>query len=166
MPNVDLYIVRHGESGRSIANLKRDIERALTSEGRKEVEDIADSIQKLGVEFDEIASSPLPRAKETAQIIARRQKKAKFLVWDELRPEGDRQAMLARLAKKGHESEVLLVGHEPYLTSVVADLIGARVGTILLKKAGLVRIRVTSFAPSAEGELRWLLSPRVLKAIS
>ncbi|MGP8125467.1 MAG: phosphohistidine phosphatase SixA [Nitrososphaerales archaeon] len=163
---MDLYIVRHGESGRSLADLKRDNGRSLTSEGRKEVEEIADSIGSLGVEFDDIASSPLPRAKETAQIIARRQKKAKFLVWDELRPEGDRRAMLSRLAKMGHESEVLLVGHEPYLTSVVADLMGARSGTILLKKAGLVRVRVTSFAPSVKGELRWLLSPRVLKSVS
>ncbi len=146
--------------------MKRDNGRSLTSEGRKEVEEIADSIGSLGVEFDDIASSPLPRAKETAQIIARRQKKAKFLVWDELRPEGDRRAMLSRLAKMGHESEVLLVGHEPYLTSVVADLMGARSGTILLKKAGLVRVRVTSFAPSVKGELRWLLSPRVLKSVS
>jgi phosphohistidine phosphatase len=166
MLNMNLYLARHGESGKSMADAKRDSKRPLTSEGRKEVEEIADSIVRLGVKFDEIATSPLPRAIETARIIAKRQKKAKLLVWDELSPEGDRRAMLSRLAKMGHESEVLLVGHEPYLTSVVADLMGAGPGTILLRKAGLVRIRVTSFAPSAKGELRWLLSPRVLKAIS
>ena len=165
MLSMDLYLVRHGESGSSLADVKRDKERSLTSEGREEVEEVADSISRLGLEFDEVATSPLPRAKETAQIIAKRQKKAKLSVWDELRPEGDRRAMLSRLAKMGHESEVLLVGHEPYLTSLVADLMGAKPGTMLLKKAGLVRVRVTSFAPSAKGELRWLLSPRVLKAI-
>lgn len=163
---MNLYLARHGESGKSMADAKKDTKRPLTSEGRKEVEEIADSIVRLGARFDEIATSPLPRAIETARIIAKRQKKAKLLVWDELSPEGDRRVMLSRLAKMGHESEVLLVGHEPYLTSVVADLMGARPGTILLKKAGLVRVRVTSFAPSAKGELRWLLSPRVLKAIS
>jgi len=163
---VDLYIVRHGEAGKSLADLKRDNERSLTSAGKDEVEEIADSLGRLGVEFDEIAFSPLPRTKETAQIIAKRQKKAKLLMWDELRPEGDRLGVMSRLAKLGHESEVLVVGHEPYLTRMVADLMGARPGTILLKKAGLVRIRVTSFAPSAKGELRWLLSPKVLKAIS
>lgn len=163
---MDLYLARHGESGRALADVKRDKERPLTSAGRREVEEIADSIERLGVEFDEIATSPLPRAKETAQIIAKRQKKAKLLVWDELKPEGDRRAMLSRLAKMGHESVVLLVGHEPYLTNVVADLMGAKPGTMLLKKAGLVRVRVTSFTPSAKGELRWLLSPRVLKAVS
>lgn len=163
---MNLYLVRHGESGKSLADMKQDTKRSLTSEGRKEVEEIADSIVRLGVKFDEIATSPLPRAIETARIIAKRQRKAKLLVWDELKPEGDRRAMLSRLAKMGHESEVLLVGHEPYLTSVVADLMGARPKTILLKKAGLVRVRVTSFAPSVKGELRWLLSPRVLKAVS
>jgi len=163
---MDLYIVRHGESGKSIVDLKRDNERSLTSAGRKEVEQIADSIERLGVEFDEIVSSPLPRAKETARIIEKHQKKAKLQVWEELRPEGNRQQVMSRLAKLGHQSEVLLVGHEPYLTSVVGDLIGARPGTILLKKAGLVRVRVTSFVPSAKGELRWLLSPRVLKAVA
>jgi phosphohistidine phosphatase len=163
---MDLYIVRHGESGRSLADSKRDNERTLTTAGREEVEEIADSIERLGVEFDEIASSPLPRAKETAQIIAKRQTTSKLQMWDELRPEGDRQAILSQLAKMGHESAVLLVGHEPYLTDMVADLMGAKRGSILLKKAGLIRVRVTSFAPSAKGELRWLLSPRVLKAVS
>ena len=138
----------------------------MTTAGREEVEEIADSIERLGVEFDEIASSPLPRAKETAQIIAKRQTTSKLQMWDELRPEGDRQAILSQLAKMGHESAVLLVGHEPYLTDMVADLMGAKRGSILLKKAGLIRVRVTSFAPSAKGELRWLLSPRVLKAVS
>ena len=162
---MDLYLVRHGESGSSLADIRRDNERSLTSEGREEVEKVADSIGRLGVEFDEIATSPLPRAKETAQIIAKYQKKARLSVWDELRPEGDRRAMLSRLARMGHGSEVLLVGHEPYITSVVADLMGAKPGTMLLKKAGLIRVRVTSFAPSAKGELRWLLSPRILKAV-
>jgi phosphohistidine phosphatase len=163
---MDLYLARHGESGKSMADMKRDVKRSLTSEGREEVEEVAYSIAGLGLKFDEIATSPLPRALETARIIAKRQKKAKLLVWDELKPEGDRKAMLSRLAKLGHESEVLLVGHEPYLTSVLADLIGARPGTILLKKAGLARVKVTSFAPSPRGELRWLLSPGVLKAIA
>ena len=163
---MDLYIVRHGEAGNSQGDAKKDEERSLTSEGRKEVEAIASSIANLGLQFDEIASSPLPRAKETAQIIAKRQKKAKLMFWDELRPEGDQRAMLSRLAKIGHEAEVLVVGHEPYLTGVVEGLMGAKPGTMLLKKAGLVRVRVTSFTPAARGELRWLLSPKVLKAVS
>ena len=163
---MDLYILRHGESGQSLADAKRNNERSLTTAGRKEVEEIAESIERLGVEFDEIAFSPLPRAKETARIVAKRQKRAKLQMWDELRPEGDRRATFSRLARMGHDAEILIVGHEPYLTGIVAELMGARPGAILLKKAGLVRIRVTSLSPGAKGELRWLLSPRVLKAIS
>lgn len=159
---MDLFILRHGEAGNSLPAAKRDWDRSLTDQGREEMETIAVSIRKLGVRFDRILSSPLPRAKETAEIVKKRQGKVKVELLDELRPEGDKSALTSRLAKLGHDPKVLIVGHEPYLTAFVAAMTGTREGGILLKKGGLIRIRVTSFSPTAKGELRWLLSPRVL----
>jgi hypothetical protein len=37
---------------------------------------------------------------------------------------------------------------------------------IILKKAGLSRIKITSTVPKFKGELRWLLTPRILKKLS
>jgi phosphohistidine phosphatase len=163
---LDLYIARHGEAGKSLANARRNDERSLTTEGRREAERLGELASEMMLRFDEVASSPLPRARETAEAIVKLQKKVKLQLWDELRPEGNKSAALDRLSKIGHGSKVLLVGHEPYLTSLIGDLLGAKAAGIVLKKGGLARIHVTSFSPSPRGELRWLLSPRLVKRIS
>ncbi len=163
---MDLYIARHGEAGKSLSSARKDVERSLTVEGRKQAEDIAGFFERLGVRFDAVATSPLPRAKETADRAVALQKKLKLQVWEELMPEGEKDAMLAKLAKIGHGSSVLVVGHEPYLTALVSELIGCTPGTLVLKKGGLIRLQITTFSPAAKGELRWLLSPRVIRRIS
>jgi phosphohistidine phosphatase len=162
---MDFYIVRHGEAGKSLSSLRKDRERSLTATGRRQTENLAKFLQGLGLKFDEVVTSPLPRARETAELLVKGQRKVDLQVWEELRPEGDKEAMLSRLAKLGHNSKVLLVGHEPYLGVLIADLLGAEPGTLVLKKGGIARVRITTFSPRAKGEFRWLLSPRVLKRI-
>lgn len=164
---VDLFIARHAEAGKSLTDAQKDTERPLTAEGRKEADAIGEFAEKLGIRFDEVVSSPLRRSKETAEAVLKRQKKKlKLELWDELRPEGEQGVMLTRLAAIGHGSQVLVVGHDPYLSTLIGDMIGSGQGTIVLKKGGLARIRITTFSPHAKGELRWLLSPRILKQIS
>ena len=161
---VDLFIARHGEAGRSLPNAQKDTERPLTADGRREAETIGAFVENIGIRFDEVISSPLRRSKETAEAVIKHQKKKlKLQLWEELKPEGEREAMLARLAAIGHDSKVLLVGHEPYLSALIADMIGSSSGAVILKKGGVARVRVTTFSPQTKGELRWLLSPRVLK---
>ena len=84
--------------------------------------------------------------------------------WDELRPEGSRQELEKRLSRLSRDANVMLVGHEPYLSALMGDMI-ADGGTakILLKKGGVARIRISSFSPKATGELRWLLTPKQLR---
>ena len=72
-------------------------------------------------------------------------------------------------------SSILVVGHEPYLSSMINDIISNsdtdrnynknHNNNIILKKAGLSRIKITSTVPKFKGELRWLLTPRILKKI-
>ena len=62
-------------------------------------------------------------------------------------------------------------GHEPYLSNIMYDMIFQKnrvnqLGGINLKKAGLAKIRVISLTPNISGELRWLLTPRILKSLS
>lgn len=146
----------------------KDFERTLTVAGRKEVEQIADSLDTLGVKFDQVLTSPLKRANETAAIVAnafKLQKKMKIL--DELKPEGSRPELYRKIASMAEDASVLIVGHEPYLSSMIAELIGAgQSGQIDLKKAGLARIRITSKVPELRGELRWLLTPKHMKKIA
>jgi phosphohistidine phosphatase len=160
---VDIYVLRHGEAGKSLPMGGLDAERSLTSAGRNEVEEVCRRLHGIGLKFDRIATSSLKRSNETAEI-AGEVFKVEVEEWPELRPEGSRDDLAKKLARIRRYSSLLLVGHEPFLTSFLAEVIGAGPeARIVLKKAGLVRISVTSFSPRLTGELRWLLSPRIMR---
>lgn len=164
--HVDLYVLRHGEAGKRLAAGSKDSERALTVAGAKEVEEIASAIARLGIKPDIIATSPLARARQTAIIVAKRLKvkKDKLQDWDELKPEGSRAKLYERLARFKPDASVMIVGHEPYLSSLVSELaFDGLKGRIAMKKAGLARVDVVSLRPRARGELRWLLTPKIMK---
>ena len=163
-----MIILRHGEAGSRIPMASQDSERALTVEGKREVEEIAKSLKELNVEVHHIVTSPLTRSLETAQIVAKELNKSKDLeTWDELKPEGERTQLYKRLAKLREDSSVLIVGHEPYLSSLLSELIsGNPRARISLKKAGMAKVTIDSLTPKASGELKWLLTPRQIKKLS
>jgi phosphohistidine phosphatase len=125
-------------------------------------------MKALDLKFDLIATSPLKRASETATIVAKVLKAQKVLeVWDELKPEVESSALYRRLSKLKGDSSILVVGHEPYLSSMIGEIV-ARKGSarIALKKAGVAKIELTALLPVPSGELRWLLTPRLLKKVA
>jgi phosphohistidine phosphatase len=129
---------------------------------------IARAISRLKIRPDHIISSPLKRSRETATIVAKALKERdKVEIWDELKPEGSKQELFKRLSKLKPESVVLCIGHEPYLTHAMNEVMGHQgQPKIVLRKSGLARISIKSFSPKVEGELRWLLTPRLLKRMS
>ncbi len=147
----------------------KDFERPLTESGRDDIESIATSLRGLQVGLDRIATSPLKRAKETAEIVVSvyEENAPKLELWEELRPEGNRQEAIQRLSRLRQDTDILLVGHEPFLSSLVGELIsGSASARISLKKGGIAKIQILSFAPKPSGQLRWLLTPRHLKKMS
>jgi phosphohistidine phosphatase len=166
---VNIFILRHGEAGARVPVASRDTERSLTETGKDEMEKIAESLLRLRVEFDKIASSPLKRAKETAEIVTKVYEKdsPKLEMWDELKPEGSKQELLQKLSKLKQDSDIMLVGHEPYLSTLIGEVISGSPGArISLKKGGIAKVQILSFSPKVTGELRWLLTPRQLKKLS
>jgi phosphohistidine phosphatase len=148
--------------------VNKDIQRDLTASGRKEIQDVANSIGGLKLAIDLIASSPLRRALDTAVIVAKELKNQKNLeVWDELKPEAQFADLYRKLSKLRQGSSVLLVGHEPYLSGLISELIsGGRGVRILLKKGGMAKVVANSFTPKPSGELKWLLTPRQIKRMT
>ena len=163
---MDLYILRHGEAGTRIAIPLKDSERTLTVAGKEEIEDISKGLRELNLKFDKILSSPLKRAHETAAIVSEELECENVELWDELKPEGSRTELYKKLARFKQDSTVLVCGHEPYLSTMISDLIGSNGSIrISLKKGGIAKIRVRTFVPKTSGELRWLITPRLLKKI-
>ena len=167
---MDLFIMRHGEAGKRLSSDTKDFSRPLTLEGKREVTDVAKSLKYLGVKFNFIITSPLKRAYQTASLVAMSFKSEnKIEQWDELKPEGNRTDLHRKLSEKfKQDSYILIVGHEPYLSSMISEIIskGDAGGHLVLKKAGMAKIRVTSSNQKIQGELRWLLTPKLMKRAS
>ncbi len=165
---MDLYILRHAEAGKRLPAQARDVERSLTAEGKEELEDVARALSRMKLRPDHIITSPLKRSRESANIVAKSLKERdKVEIWDELKPEGSKQELYKRLSKLKPESIVLCVGHEPYLSQTINEVMGHQgLPRIVLRKCGLARLSVKAFNPKIEGELRWLLTPRLLKRMS
>jgi phosphohistidine phosphatase len=165
---LELVILRHGEAGRRSTSVGNNRGRGLTASGREKMEDMANSVKRLKLTIDKIATSPLARARETSEIVAKVLKKQGDLeVWDELKPEAATADLYRRLSKLKRESSILLVGHEPYLTGMINELIsGGKKSRILLKKGGMAKVTIDSLEPKPSGELRWLLTPRQIKRMS
>ena len=145
---------------------EEDSKRPLTPGGRIEMQKIAKSLKTVGLQTDRIYTSPLRRARETAEITARILKIPILEEWDELKPDGNKQALYRKLAGLEQDSRPILVGHEPHLSSVIGEIIGTSDARIVLKKGGLAKVRITSFTPRISGELRWLLTPKITAKMS
>src|SRR3954470_23422405 len=110
-----IYLVRHGVAVPHGTPGVREDERPLTPEGELEMTKIASGLKRLKVKPDRIVTSPLPRAKRTAQIIAGvLGREDKLEIADVLSSGSPPGAMKEWLGGR-NESRIMLVGHNPDL---------------------------------------------------
>jgi len=153
-----LCFLRHGEADWPNWN-KPDDERPLTERGRKEMKRVAKFLQRLKFSADAILTSPLPRASQTAEIVAER-------LGIELKTEpalahGFSVERLRRLHAKADANCIMVVGHEPEFSEVIKELTG---GEVRLSKAGVALLEVNRGCTS--GKLLWLFPPKFSKTVS
>ena len=159
---MELYLLRHGDA--ADADPARGITdelRPLTPTGVREIEAVAEGLRRMGVSFDALFTSPLRRAVETAAIVARvlgvphavRETRT-------LRPGCDLDTAAELLMEAAPAERVLIVGHNPDLSEIAADLAGKHVN-LSLEKGGLARVDLHGEAKRNRGRLVWLLTPEV-----
>lgn len=153
-----LYFLRHGQANWEHWD-KPDDERPLTKKGRREVGTVAEALREIKVRPDVIVTSPLPRASETAQLVAE-ELEVDCVTAPSLAPGFDLPALKQVLTEHA-ERDVMLVGHEPDFSHLISLLTG---GAVKLSKAGLARIDLENVT-ELRGELVWLLTPKVMKEI-
>jgi phosphohistidine phosphatase len=160
----ELLLFRHGiaaerakPSDDASADLKADGERPLTALGRSRSRAVAEQLLRLGLGADRLLSSPLVRARQTAEIAVAAGLASRLELDGALAPGGDPLPLV--LASRC--PRLMLVGHEPDLGQLACRLLGAPAGAIQLKKAGLALIVLTPL-PS----LRLLLTPRLLLSLT
>jgi len=163
---MDLYILRHGDAGPHLSSKTDDKNRSLTSLGKEEITDVARALKEIGGKIDVIFSSPLKRAYESAVIVSNILKiKGKVKVLEDLAPEGKRLIVYQQISKQKEETVILIVGHEPLLGEIINEIIHKDKGlsNLELKKGGIARLRMLSLKEVPFGELRWLMSPDLLR---
>jgi phosphohistidine phosphatase len=166
---MELFILRHGEAGLRSSSLAGDRKRPLTSAGKVEISEIAKALKIIGLKFDLVITSPLKRAYGTAMIVSDVFNIGnKVQVWNELAPEGKKTDVYQKISQLKEEYAILMVGHQPLLGEMANDMIHKGKSSpcnLLLKKGGIVRIRLLTKSNVPRGELRWLITPRILKNI-
>ncbi len=163
---MELVLVRHAPAEpRDPERWPDDDRRRLSREGRKLALAAARGLRRAGVERPRIATSPLARARATAEILAGAvEARGPLETWPELRPEGAGEAVVRRLVAAGARSGPrVLVGHEPNLGLLAGLLIsGEEVRPFRLAKSGAARLTVPGRVGPASASLDWLLTRKQL----
>ena len=140
----------------------RDADRALTSEGAKKLQQVLRRARAIDVQPPLILTSPYRRARETAQVAAEALRNGSSLVeTPALTPESSPEAVWDEIRVHKSEAQIMIVGHEPLLSSVYAYLLNAASAQIDVKKGSLGRIDVDRFSGQPRGILRWLIYPKL-----
>lgn len=165
---MNLYLMRHAiAEARDASAYPDDSQRPLSTPGRRKMTKIASGLKELGLDFDLILSSPYLRARETAEIMAKRfGLKNRLLFSDHLSPLGQADQLIAEIRAQYMVENLLLVGHEPYLSSLISMLLAGKAGLeITMKKGGLCCLSVTELRYAQCATLEFLLTPGQMVAM-
>jgi len=168
--SLELYLIRHAVAALRGPDYPDDAERPLTPEGVERWRRSAAGLREIGVAVDVVLTSPLARARETAEILAATLKpKPRLTVAEALAPGRKPAEALALIAKYAAAprgaSRLALVGHEPDLGELAARLLGAK-GQVEFKKGAVCRLDLDRAMPAGPATLRWFLPPRVLRGLA
>ena len=166
MPSCEIYIVRHAIAAERGEAWPDDTKRPLTTRGVHRFRDSLGGLKWLDFAVDEIFSSPLVRAKQTADLLAASvQGGVGVKILDALAPGHAPAVVMTQLAKSAKRQRVALVGHEPDLGGLAAHLIGAS-RPLAFKKGGMCRIDIGALSPKRTGSLVWFVTPKVLRKLA
>jgi phosphohistidine phosphatase len=158
---MEIYILRHGIAEEANSGM-RDADRALTPEGAKKLQPVMRRARAIDVQPPVILTSPYRRALETAQVAAEALRGEPKLVESRaLTPDSSPELVWDEIRNHKSDPQIMIVGHEPLLSSVYAYLLGAASVQIDVKKGSLGRIDVDRFTGQPRGILRWLIHPKL-----
>jgi len=162
---VEIYLIRHAIAEERGEKWPDDTKRPLSADGIARMRKAAKGLERLGVHFDVVLTSPLVRTRQTADIVASAyEHRPPIVLAESLAPEGEYADVLADLQKHAKRSRIAAVGHEPNIGELAARLAGSR-HRFAFRKGAVCRIDLASLPPSRPGTLRWFLPPGVLRAI-
>lgn len=164
---MNLFIIRHAwAEERDSALWPDDSKRPLTSEGIARFREVLNAIRPRGFDVSVIGTSPYTRCEQTARLTSEAFKKnpPPIELLEALEPGSDLEAVVEwtnRQISVGHDG-VAWVGHAPDTDDLAALLIGDGKGLLRFAKAAVALIRFEERVVPGEGELRWLVTAKIL----
>jgi phosphohistidine phosphatase len=157
---MQLLLVRHGDAVEHGARI--DGERWLTPKGRRVTRAVADALREAGVTPARMLTSPLVRAVQTCEILAAAQAlEGPIEVLPALVPNGEPALVILALDGIEDGEHVALVGHEPNLSALASELLGADVPPF--EKSAVCALRR---GPDGAYVFEWMLRPRTLERVT
>ena len=160
-----LFLMRHGPAGNSESWQGDDRLRPLTGKGQQKVRAAADGLKRLDPGVDLLVTSPLARARQTAEIVAR----ALHLPMEEreaLAPGFGLEQLATLLANHPDAQGMMLFGHEPDFSSIIGQLIAApNPAQVEMKKGACCALDLPDPAEASlagSATLLWLMTARQL----
>jgi phosphohistidine phosphatase len=158
---VDLYLIRHADAlAKGERGITEDEARPLSENGESQALAAAKALQKLGITLDRLFTSPLVRARQTAELLLKTWSQSKLTVETcaDLEPK-TKPRKLSRFLLKQEGERIGLVGHMPHLGEVAAWLIGSKKAQIEIAKAGVVLLHCGDAPGKGLAVLRWVVTP-------
>jgi phosphohistidine phosphatase len=156
-----LYVIRHAEAApQGAGGVERDEDRPLTAGGLEQSRRVAKALKAHGVKLDKLLSSPLLRAKQTAEGVAAGWGDGAPAVeeCEHLAPGNKKKKLIRDLLAAGGDA-VAVVGHNPDLMELIGWLIGEKGAGVALEKAGVACIEFEGSPCKECGVLAWLVTP-------
>jgi phosphohistidine phosphatase len=174
---MNLLIIRHAiaeDKEAFAASGRSDDQRPLTESGREKMRRGAEGLRAVSPRIAVLASSPLVRARETAEIVAPVFKVPRVEIVEALRPERAFDDLVTWLRRRvppnGDENSdltVAVVGHEPHLGGLVTWLMtGSDQPRVNLKKGAACMLGFERAPGKGEAMLRWALAPSQLRLLA
>ena len=162
-----IVIIRHGTAEELETKSGRDdASRNLTREGRKKMAKAAKGLVRMTPKVDLIATSPLIRAVQTGEIVAKAYGGTRTVQIAALSPRKPPANLIEWLNAHPPDATVALVGHEPHLGTVIGWLTtGLQESFVVLKKGGAALIESETPVAPGRGKLHWLVKPSELRKL-
>ena len=159
-----LYFLRHASAGKTMLNPKKDERRPLDNEGILQARYMGRLLASLDVQVDQIISSPLKRARQTASLVANELAfEAAVQVDDALRPEAEYEQFQSMIARFKRFDAIMVVGHNPSFTEFLSKSVSATSGAaqIEFKKGAVAKVELLG----RTGTLNWLVTPKIARTL-
>lgn len=156
-----ILLVRHADAGDPSEWIGPESQRPLSAKGIKQASRLAAVLLESKLRLDSIRTSPARRCAETAAILAAALEVDAAV--DERLSTGPSAAQIEELFREqGKISRLMIVGHEPQLAALVAELTGIR--TISIEKGAALRIDLPRGVVDGSGRLVWFAPPALFRA--